>query len=84
MFLRIVFVLLGLGLVFIAPWWVVLIMGAIGVVMFPWFLEIILLGVIIDALFGGFGAWYTWIFHTGIFTTVLLLGEFIKSKIHVS
>lgn len=64
----------SLFMVFIAPWWVVLCMGIIGAIIFPWYIEIIFLGACFDALFGGAtGAWYRTLIHTGIFTIPLLV-----------
>lgn len=72
-------------LAFTCPWWVVLVVGAGGVLLFSWYVEFILAGAILDALYGGTARhWYTHLIHTGIFTVILGMVEFIKSKISVS
>ena len=83
MWKRIVWDIIVIALVFIAPWWVTLLFGIIGAALFPWYLEIIFFGVLYDVLFGGVnGSWYYHLIHTGIFTTPLLVAELIKTKIN--
>lgn len=83
MIARIVFAMISIGIVFLAPWWIGLLVGIIGVILFPWFFEIIIFGLMYDSAFGSGSAWYIMFLHTGIFTTSLFFGEFIKTKIHV-
>lgn len=84
MWKRIPWDILCLVLVFIAPWWVVLILGVIGVILFPWYLEIIFLGVLFDVLYGGIAiSWYRHLIHTAIFTVPLLVAEYIKPKLNL-
>jgi len=66
-----------------APWWVALPLGIIGIVLFPWYVEIIIAGALYDTLFGIPSVWYYHILHTGMFSLPLLVGEYIKSKVHV-
>lgn len=72
-----------LVLAMIAPWWVTLIVGVISTALFPWFIEIIFIGILYDALFGGVvgTAWYSHGIHTLIFSSVLFIAEFIKNNI---
>lgn len=84
MWKRIVWDLIVLLLVFIAPWWVTLIVTGIGAVFFPWYLEMIIVGALYDALFGGIhGVWYYHLLHTFFFTIPLLIIEFIKTKLNL-
>ncbi len=72
-------------LAFTAPWWVVLVVGVGGVILFSWYVEFILAGAILDAIYGGTARhWYTHLIHVGIFTVILGMIEFIKSKISVN
>jgi hypothetical protein len=71
-------------LAFMAPWWVVLVVGAGGAILFSWYIEFVIMGAILDALYGGTARhWYTHLIHTGLFTSILGIIEFIKSKISV-
>lgn len=61
MAMRVLFNLVLLTLAFCATWWVVLILVAVGVFIFPFYGEALLFGIIIDLLYGtavsfGFGA----------------------------
>ena len=83
MWKRILWDIVAIILVFWAPWWVTFIVGIGGVVLFPWYLEIIFLGAFYDAIFGGnFVHWYHHLIHTAIFTIPLLIGELIKTNIN--
>lgn len=84
MWKRVLWDILCLILVFCAPWWVTLVVGIAGVALFDWYLEIVFLGMLYDVFFGGITtSWYGHIIHTIIFTTPLLVGQFIKTKINV-
>jgi hypothetical protein len=83
MWKRILWDVLALILLFFAPWWVVFIVGVIGIVFFSWYLEIIFLGVLYDVFFGGVsGTWYYHLIHTTLFTTTLIFAEFIKTRVN--
>lgn len=65
----------------VAPWWVTLLGGAVGAWIFSWYLELIIIGVLYDAVFGlGVSPWYHMIMHTLIFTIPVLVLEFIKKN----
>jgi hypothetical protein len=84
MWKRIIWDILAIALVVIAPWWITLIWGVLGVIFFTWYLEIIILGALYDALFGlRFLPWYQHLIHTGIFTVPLLIIQFVKTRINV-
>ncbi|MDB4983844.1 MAG: hypothetical protein JWM20_23 [Patescibacteria group bacterium] len=79
---RILWDIVLLILVFMAPWWVSLCVGIGGAVLFPWYVEIVLAGAIIDAIYGGAARhWYSHLIHTGIFALLLLAIEFIKTNV---
>ena len=84
MWKRIVWDVICLALVFSAPWWVTLIVAIGGVILFPWYIEIIFIGALYDSLYGGIGlVWYKHLVHTAIFTVPLLIGEYIKTTINL-
>ncbi len=84
MWKRILWDILCFGLVIVAPWWVTLTVGTLGAVIFSWYLELVFLGALYDALFGGIALpWYRHLIHTGIFSIPLLLIELIKTRINV-
>lgn len=84
MWKRVIWDILCVLLVFVMPWWVTLIAGILGVIFFGWFFEILFLGVLYDALYGGTsGLWYQHLIHTGIFIIPLLIGQTIRKLINV-
>lgn len=83
MWKRIAWDSVSIALIFLAPWWVTLVFGIMGTIFFRWYLEIIFIGILYDALFGGVsGPWYYHLIHTGIFTLPLLGSQFIKTRIN--
>lgn len=63
-----------------APWWVTLVAGIGGSLLFSWYVEIILAGAIYDALYGGVSIFIIrHLIHTGIFTIPLLVIEYAKT-----
>ena len=50
---RIIFDLVLLGSVFYTPWWIIGMLAFIGAFLFPLFYEIIILGILVDILYGG-------------------------------
>ena len=84
MIFRVFWVIICGALLFFAPWWLTLAICALGAMVFSWYLEMIIIGMFYDALFGGVvGAWYVHLVHTAIFTGALLLIEGIKTRINV-
>ena len=81
---RVVFTLIAAILVFFAPWWVVLMYAIIGIILFPWYLEALFLGLYFDIMYGiPTLHWYARIVHTVLFVTPLGIAEFIKRLINV-
>lgn len=81
---RIIFTFIAAVLVFFMPWWVVLMYTLIGIVIFPWYIEAIFLGLYFDIMYGiPTLHWYTRIIHTIVFLTPLGITEFIKRRINV-
>lgn len=81
---RIIFGIIGLVIVFMAPWWVVFVIGIIGAILFPWYIEIIFFGIIIDVLYGNVGVpWYQQLVHTIRFFPVVPIIEFMKRRFTV-
>ena len=80
-----IFDVIGIVLCMMAPWWVVLVYGFIGTLLFPWYLEYVLMFAWYDAVFGYAGlAGYLRIAHT-LIVGILLLGiEYIKTNLTVS
>jgi hypothetical protein len=84
MWKRVAWDLLALILVIIAPWWVVLVVGIMGAIVFPWYVELVFLGALIDALYGGNASRLLGHFiHAGIFSVPLLCIEFIRTRINI-
>lgn len=80
---RIFFVCITLVLVFLVPWWLVLILGLVGVAIFHPFPEFLLTGILFDILYGaGPGVWNL-ARHTIIFLAVFLVVTFIRSRIRL-
>lgn len=84
MWKRVIWDILCIVAVFVAPWWVTLFAGILGVVFFEWFLEILFLGALYDALYGGMSSsWYQHLVHTGIFTVLLFVGQIVRKLINI-
>lgn len=80
MWKRVVWDIFLLTLALVAPWWVTFVVGIGGIVLFPWYVEIIFAGAIYDSLFGGVAVGHIHhLIHTGIFTAPLLIIEYIKT-----
>ncbi len=80
MWKRILWDILCLALAFMAPWWVTLVFGTLGALFFSWYLELVILGAIYDALFGGVSMhWYRHLIHTGIFALPLLVMQLART-----
>ena len=81
---RIAFTFIAVILVFFAPWWAVLVYATIGIIVFPWYLEALFLGLYFDVMYGiPTLHWYVRIVHTVLFVTPLGITEFIKRRINV-
>ncbi|MEI8223692.1 MAG: hypothetical protein WCG20_01065 [bacterium] len=81
---RIVFSVIAVILAFFAPWWVVLMYAIIGIILFPWYLEALFLGLYFDTMYGiPTLQWYIRIMHTVLFVTPLGIAEFIKRRINL-
>lgn len=50
--MRLIFFLICFGLVIVAPFWVYVPVVLVGVVVFPFFVEAIILGALVDVLYG--------------------------------
>jgi hypothetical protein len=61
--------------VFLFPWWVVGIFAMIGSILFNRYVEIIIVGLVTDILFGFSGnRWYITGLHTIMFAVIIILG----------
>jgi hypothetical protein len=81
---RIIFSVIAVILTFFAPWWVVLMYAIIGIILFPWYLEALFLGLYFDSMYGiPTLHWYVRIMHTVLFVTPLGIAEFIKRRINL-
>jgi hypothetical protein len=81
---RLLWDIIGLLLVCIAPWWAVLLFAIAGTVLFRWYLEMIVFGILFDVLFGGVSvSWLGHMAHTIIFAIPLIISETIKRNINV-
>lgn len=78
---RVLFDILGIVLVIIAPWWLVLVYGIIGAVLFSWYLEILLFGVLFDVIYGTIGGGIH-LKHTLIFMIPLVIAELVKPRLN--
>jgi hypothetical protein len=75
---------IGLLLVFIAPWWAVLVVAIAGAIFFRWYLEMIVFGLLFDILFGGVATSFMGhITHTILFAIPLIVSETVKRNINV-
>lgn len=84
MWKRIAWDIVAFALVATAPWWAVLAVGIAGAVMFPWYLELVILGAVLDAVYGGNASgFFGRLVHTGIFSAPLLLVEFVRTRVNV-
>ena len=79
---RILWDIILLMLAFTAPWWVVLVVGTVGAVLFPWYVEMICAGAILDAIYGGAARhWYAHLLHSGLFAAPLFAIELVKTYV---
>jgi hypothetical protein len=64
--------------IFFFPWWVVFVFGFFGAIMFPLYIEIILIGITYDILFYSSNIpWYYYGRHTFIALAMVTLSVFI-------
>ena len=52
---RAIFTLFFLGILIYAPWWIVCIVAVSGTFLFPWYVEVIVAGLLFDLLYGALG-----------------------------
>ena len=69
-----------------APWWVTIITGVICTLLFPAYLEFLLVGASIDLIYGvaplnatDYNAWY----YTLLATSCILIARLLKGKLHL-
>lgn len=81
---RVLFTLGGIVLTLLMPWWVVFGYGIIGIILFPWYLEVICIGLYFDTVFGiPTVVWYMRMMHTAWLVFPLIIVELIKQRINV-
>lgn len=81
--MRIGFDIILIFLTFTTPWWVVFIVGLFGALLFRWYVELIIAGVVIDILFGTSSmVWYRQIIHTVLFMIPIGIIEYLRPKIN--
>lgn len=74
----------ALALVLVAPWWVALAYTLLGIILFPWYVEALLLGLFFDTVYGmTLLPWYQRMTHTTLFIIPVGIGQYIKSRIDV-
>ncbi len=74
--------IIGLGLAFWMPWWVVLAYGIAGSVLFSWYAETVIYGALFDVIYGTGQAFV--LTHTVIFAVPMLVIELIKRNVVVA
>lgn len=81
--LRIAYGACLVALVFFVPWWVALLCALAGSILFPWYVEAVLIGLYFDVFFGYPALdWYHAVLHTAVFTVLMLLIQYIKPRIN--
>ncbi len=69
--------------VFFMPWWLAFVCVIIGIVLFPWYLEAVFIGLYFDVFFGYPALdWYRNIIHTAVLTLLLVVFQYIKPRIN--
>lgn len=75
----IVRILLGLlmcGAVLFGPWWMILILGAIGSLFFSWYIEIVIAAFLIEALYNP-----SLVYTTLLYSLLVMVGIYLFKKI---
>lgn len=69
--------------VFFAPWWITLLLGSVAAFFFRSFIEIIIVGLLLDLLFGapGVGTFSLPIIHTIITLVIYGVSVFIRARV---
>ena len=81
---RIAFDIGAIAVLFLGPWWVALAYAVIGIVLFPWFIEAVFMGLFFDAMYGSPAvSRYLREIHTLLFAVPLCIGEYVKRRINV-
>lgn len=77
---RFIFTVLLLGVVVYAPWWVTLAVVGVGTFVFPWYIEVIFIGIFFDILYGAVGVSFFGLGVLGFFTAIVLFFGMEKIK----
>lgn len=80
---RLCFVLGILALVFLVPWWLVLVISCIGIAFFYPFPEFLLPGILFDILYGVGPTMWDMFRHTIFFLAIFIVLTFIRSRIRI-
>ncbi len=80
---RFLFVLGMLVLVLLVPWWLVLVISCLGIVLWYPFPEFLLPAILSDILYGGGGDVWGMFRHTIIFLAIFIFATFIRSRVRL-
>lgn len=84
MIARIGYDMIGIVLLFILPWWGILLYGIGGIVLFPRYVEIAFFGVFFDITYGGsFLPWYLRYEHTILFGSIGIFGLWLRDRVKI-
>lgn len=78
---RVVFDCVLLLSIFLLPWWLVMVVGMIGVIIFGGFYEFIVAGIVLDLLYLPIEGGHIRFFASGLFFIVFLFVYWIRTRI---
>ena len=65
------------------PWWLAFVVAGIGIILFPWYLEVVFVGLYFDVFFGYPALdWYRNSIHTLLLTVFLVVVQYLKPRIN--
>jgi len=78
---RVIFDAVLLISIFLLPWWIVMVIGMVGVIVFGGFYEFIVAGVFLDLLYLPIEGGHVRFFASGLFFIAFLLVYWIRTRI---
>lgn len=77
---RILFNIFFIVAILCLPWYLSLLVGILGTFFFPWFVEVIIAGIVFDILYGSLGASWFGLGMMGFFTSLIVFFALQKIK----